>query len=230
MNYFKWTKELFTGSGEEDFNSLSQEELVKKASELDFENKQMDEKIEKLQKENSLLNNSIINKNNINQSHYSNFLKLMEINLLNSNDNSLDKNYSINTFKNFLYQDNIFLGTLEEDDIKYLSKKDMNNHFNWEKEKENYLLKQEILQNNLKTLYSNMFIIKENKIKINNNNIIEKEENEKENKVKEDNKVDDEKPKSNKKLKENKFMNPANDYVGTKKDKEVNVFEDILLD
>lgn len=228
MNYLKWTKDLFTGSsGEEDFNSLSQEELVQKASQLDFENKQMEEKLEKMKKENFLLSNSIINKNNKKQSEYSNFLKLMEANLLNLNDNSQNKNYSIDTFKKFLYLENIFQGTLEEDNIKFLpKKKDMNNNFNWEKDKENYQLKQEIIQNNLKALYSNMFIIKENKI----NNIIEKDENTKENKVNEDSKKDDVKQKSNNSLKENKFMNPDSNYIGAKKDKEVNVFEDILLD
>ena len=233
-NLFKWTKDFLTGSKEEDnFDSLSYEELLKKSSEFDFENKKMEEKIKELKKENAFLNNVIIRKNNTKDSQYSNFLKLMEKNLLNMN-NTLSNDYSISTFKNFLYNEKIFLGTLDEDDIKYLTKKDKDKEIDWEKEKEDYLLKQEILQKNLKDLYSNMFITKDNK---KNKNIIIKNDNENEKKEEEinnknnENKSNYEEKQKNKNIsKENNYMNNYyNNFNGNKKEKESNILEEFLF-
>jgi len=213
-NIFKWTKDLFTGSNEENYEALSHEELLKKASEVDYENKTMKEKIDKLDQQNSLLTNSIINKNNPKKSEYTNFLNLMEKNLLNSKKADLSKNYSIDAFKKFLYKEKLFFGTIEEDNINYLSKseKEKEDELDWEKEKENNLLKQELLEINLKALYSNMFVVKDNRP----NKIFKKESS-------------GEKNENKKIFKENRYMNPYNDYIGKKRDNQVNMLEEFLL-
>lgn len=222
----KLAKDLIIGSSDEDnFDSLSQEELVKKASELDIENKAMTEKIQKLKNENYLLDNSIIKKNGQNDTEYSHFLELMEKSLLNSKNVNVSNDYSIDTFKKFLYDQNIFLGTLEEDDINYLKKKGEENEFDWEKDKNDYQLKQEILKKNLKELYSNMFIVKNNKPKEN----IKKEKDFEDKKI--DNKIkEDENRQEKTKLKKDISLKLNNDNSGNKKEEQVNLYEDLLDD
>ena len=233
MDYFfkrtKNIKDFLTGSSEADnFESLSYEELLRKSSEFDFGNKKMAEKIKELERENSFLNNIIIRKNNNKKdSEYYNFLKLMENNLLHlKNDIQSTNDYSTNTFKNFLYNEKIFLGTLEEDDINYLAKRDKDNKLNWEKDKDNYLIKQEILQKNLKALYSNMFITKYSR------KVGEKREKEnKDNKKKNENKtIINEKQKNKMVTKEKNYMNNYNNnYIGNKNEN-ISDFLDDLLD
>ena len=203
----KWTNFL-TGSNEENFESLSHEDLLKRATEVDNENKKLKDEIDKLEEDNSFLNNSIINKNNAKKSEFTNFLYLMEKNLLNSKKSDLNNSYSIDDFKKFLYKEKLFFGTIDEDNINYLSKSESEkeNELNWENEKENNLLKQKLLEKNLKELYSNMFVIKDNKINKKNKN--------------------DEKQI----LKENNYMNSDNDYIGKKRDTETsNILEEFLL-
>ena len=234
MDYFfkrtKNIKDFLTGSSEEDnFESLSFEELLRKSSEFDFGNKKMEEKIKELERENRFLNNIIIRKNNNKKdSEYYNFLKLMENNLLYLKNDILSTNdYSTSTFKNFLYNEKIFLGTLEEDDINYLTKRDKDNKLNWKKDKGNYLIKQEILQNNLKALYSNMFITKYSR------KIGEKKEKEnKDNKKKNENKtIINEKQKNKMITKEKNYMNNYNNnnYI-VNKNENISDFLDDLLD
>ena len=222
----KLAKDLIIGSSDEDnFDSLSQEELVKKASELDIENKAMTEKIQKLKNENYLLDNSIIKKNGQNDTEYSHFLELMEKSLLNSKNVTVSNDYSIDTFKKFLYDQNIFLGTLEEDDINYLKKKGEENEFDWEKDKNDYQLKQEILKKNLKELYSNMFIEKNNKPKEN----IKKEKDFEDKKI--DNKIKEDENRQEKTiLKKDISLKLNNDNSGNKKEEQVNLYEDLLDD
>lgn len=222
----KLAKDLIIGSSDEDnFDSLSQEELVKKASELDIENKAMTEKIQKLKNENYLLDNSIIKKNGQNDTEYSHFLELMEKSLLNSKNVTVSNDYSIDTFKKFLYDQNIFLGTLEEDDINYLKKKGEENEFDWEKDKNDYQLKQEILKKNLKELYSNMFIVKNNKPKEN----IKKEKDFEDKKI--DNKIKEDENRQEKTiLKKDISLKLNNDNSGNKKEEQVNLYEDLLDD
>ena len=207
-------KNIIGSNGEENFEKLSFEDLLKKASSVDLDNKNIQKKLKSLNEENILLKNSIIKSNNHQNSEFSNFLKLSEKNLLNSQDNN---GYSIDNFKKFLYDNNLFYGTLEENDINYLK----NREINWDNEKENYLLKQEILQKNLKALYSNLFVPKAHEYK---KNVIKKEKKENN---KEEEKIDNNKKKENKKDIYKKF----NDNFKKKEDKEeINIYENILLE
>ena len=235
FDFSKFTNFLGGNNDEENLESLSHEDLLKRASEIQSENIDIQSKINKLTIENSLLNNSIINHKN-NKSEFSKFLNMMENYLLNSKNSSNPNDYSIDLFKQFLYKEQLFFGILDEENIKYLEiQKD--NKFNWANEKESYQLRQDILGKNLKDLYSNMFIIKENSSK---KNIKKNESKEKliKHEIKEEVK-DDNNNKNNNNNKhqekkerisnENKYIPPSNDFIAEKKSKEVNLLEDFLL-
>jgi hypothetical protein len=79
--FFNWSKGIIFGgssNAEIDYESLSHEDLLKKASEIEFENNNMKQKINKIIKENNLLKNSTIKKND-NESDYSKFLILIHL-------------------------------------------------------------------------------------------------------------------------------------------------------
>ena len=241
-------------TGEENFNSLSHDNLLKRASEIDAENKKIEEKINQLTKENSLLNNSIINSSNT-KSEYSKFLLLMQNNLLNIKSNKNVKETSIDSFKKYLYNDDLLFGTLEENDINYLKSFDKNK-LDWTNKKEAHQLRQDILEKNLKELYSNMFSIMENQLnkkakKIEHKKIIREEDNkeveekEKKNyiieknefnnnyqKNKEDNNNrDNEKKKPIKLLNEKLYNMSSNyDFPGKKKENDENLYNNLLND
>jgi hypothetical protein len=156
-NYLNFTNK------EVDLNSLSYEDLLRKVSSINSENTSLQNSINEISKENNLLTNSIINNNNKKNSEYSKFLDLMKINLLhNKSDNKDNKEYTNNDFKKFLYKEKLFYGCLEEKDINLLMKATKENVLEWDDEKirEKNKLKQEILEKNLKNLYSNIFAIK----------------------------------------------------------------------
>ena len=167
-------------TSEENFDSLSHDNLLKRASEIDAENKKMEEKIKQISKENSFLNNSIINSKN-NKSEFSKFLLLMQNNLLNIKSSKNEKETTIDSFKKYLYNDDLMFGTLEENDISYLKSFDKKK-LDWTNKKETHQLRQDILEKNLKELYSNMFSIMENQLnkkakKIEHKKIIREEDN-----------------------------------------------------
>jgi hypothetical protein len=243
-------------TGEENFNSLSHDNLLKRASEIDAENKKMEEKINQLTKENSLLNNSIINSKNT-KSEFSKFLLLMQNNLLNIKSNKNAKETSIDSFKKYLYNDDLLFGTLEENDIKYLKTFDKNK-LDWTNKKEAHQLRQDILEKNLKELYSNMFSIMENQlnkkekriehkkiVRKEDNNEMEEKEKEKQNNIIEKNEFnnnqkihnydnnnkDNEKKKPIKLLNEKLYNMGANyDFPGKKKENDENLYNNLLND
>ena len=238
-------------TSEENFDSLSYDILLKRASEIDDENKKMEEKINQLTKENSFLNNSIINSNNT-KSEFSKFLLLMQNNLLDIKDNKNGKETTIDSFKKYLYSDELLFGTLEENDIKYL-KSFEKNKLDWINKKEALQLRQDILQKNLKELYSNMFSIMENQLnkkskKIEHkkiireednkeveekkNNIVEKNEsyNNKKNNNDDNNNKDNDKKKPIKLLNEKIYNMNSNYGFGGKKENDENLYNNLLND
>lgn len=240
-------------SGEENFDSLTHDNLLKRASEIDAENKKMEEKINQLSKENSLLNNSIINSSNT-DSQFSKFLLLMQKNLLGIKNNKLTNETTIDSFKKYLYNDTLLFGTLEENDISFLKSFDKNK-LDWTNKKEAHQLRQDILEKNLKELYSNMFSIMENQLnkktkKIEHKNIIINEDNkeveEKEEKKKiieknefnnirnnndDNNYKDNDKKKPMKLLNEKLYNMSSNyDFPGKKKENDDNLYNNLLND
>ena len=106
------TNLLDFSSNEEDLNSLSKEDLLKKVSSINAENVSMQKSINEISKENYLLSNSIINDNNKKNSEFSKFLNVMQMNLLHLN-NINNINYTNNDFKKFLYNEKLFYGWIK---------------------------------------------------------------------------------------------------------------------
>ena len=229
------TNFLDFGNTDDDLNSLSQEELLRKVSSINQENLSLQKSINEISKENYLLNNSIVNDNNKKNSEFSKFLNLMQVNLIHNKNNS-DIKYTNKDFKKFLYKEKMFYGCLDENDIDILLKAKKDNKIEWDEKtiKEKNKLKQEILEKNLKNLYSNIFAIKvsnkKNKkekkeikeIKESNNNIIMKE-----------NKDDEKKKDKGKRLfEENKFLDLNMNkglYENKKNENEVNMLEKLIF-
>ena len=233
------TNFLDFGNTDDDLNSLSQEELLRKVSSINQENLSLQKSINEISKENYLLNNSIVNDNNKKNSEFSKFLNLMQVNLIHNknNNNNTDIKYTNKDFKKFLYKEKMFYGCLDENDIDILLKAKKDNKIEWDEKtiKEKNKLKQEILEKNLKNLYSNIFAIKVSNKKnkkekkeikdsngVNNNNIIKNE-----------NKDDEKKKVKGKKLfEENKFLDLNMNkglYENKKNENEVNMLEELIF-
>ena len=137
------TNFLDFGNTDDDLNSLSQEELLRKVSSINQENLSLQKSINEISKENYLLNNSIVNDNNKKNSEFSKFLNLMQVNLIH-NKNSSDIKYTNKDFKKFLYKEKMFYGCLDENDIDILLKAKKDNKIEWEEKaiKEKNKLKQ----------------------------------------------------------------------------------------
>ena len=220
---------------EEDIESLSYDELLRKVSEINSENVSLQNSIKEISKENYLLTNSIINNNNTNNSEFSKFLNLMQINLLHKISNNNTHPYTNEDFKKFLYKEKLFYGCLDEDDINILLKAKKDNILEWDNDqnKEKNKLKQEILEKNLKNLYSNMFTVKVNKKEENKNKKIEDENiNRKKNENIDKNVPKKEKKKDKKifddKLYSNFQMNNYN-LNENKQEKKTNLLEDLIF-
>ena len=220
---------------EEDIESLSYDELLRKVSEINSENISLQNSIKEISKENYLLTNSIINNNNTNNSEFSKFLNLMQINLLHKISNNNTRPYTNEDFKKFLYKEKLFYGCLDEDDINILLKAKKDNILEWDNDqnKEKNKLKQEILEKNLKNLYSNMFTVKVNKKEENKNKKIEDENiNRKKNENIDKNVPKKEKKKDKKifddKLYSNFQMNNYN-LNENKQEKKTNLLEDLIF-
>ena len=220
---------------EEDIESLSYDELLRKVSEINSENVSLQNSIKDISKENYLLTNSIINNNNTNNSEFSKFLNLMQINLLHKISNNNTRPYTNEDFKKFLYKEKLFYGCLDEDDINILLKAKKENILEWDNEqkKEQNKLKQEILEKNLKNLYSNMFTVKVNKKEENKNKKIE-DENIKEKKNENiDKNVPKKEKKKDKKIFDDKLYSnfQMNNYNlnENKQEKKTNLLEDLIF-
>ena len=229
----KLTNFLDFGNSEVDLNTLSYDELLKKVSEINSENTSLQKSITEISKENYLLDNSIVNDKNINNSEFSKFLNLMQINLLlKSNYNNI--NYTNNDFKKFLYKEKLFYGCLDEDDANFLIKAKEKNKIEWDDkiQKDKNKLKQEILEKNLKNLYSNIFSTKvKNKNKTynkeKNENLNNKEDKKEINNMKLDN--NEEKKKGKKLFNDKIFSNLDNNMFTNKKNNEVNILEELIF-
>jgi len=233
----KLTNFLDFGNSEVDLNTLSYDELLKKVSEINSENTSLQKSITEISKENYLLDNSIVNDKNINNSEFSKFLNLMQINLLHKSNNNI--NYTNNDFKKFLYKENFFYGCLDENDANFLIKAKEENKIEWDDkiQKDKNKLKQEILEKNLKNLYSNIFSTKVkyknktyNKEKSENLNNKEdkKEINNNINNMKLDNNKE-EKKKGKKLFNDKIFSNLDNNIFTNKKNDEVNILEELIF-
>ena len=147
-------------------------------------------------------------------------------------DNKDNKEYTNNDFKKFLYKEKLFYGCLEEKDINLLMKATKENVLEWDDEKirEKNKLKQEILEKNLKNLYSNMFVAKTNKNnkELNLKSITKNKTNEN---IKKN--IDSIINNSNNKVNttnEYKYNGlKMNNFIENRKESETNIFEDLIF-
>ena len=142
----------------QNFINKTHEELVDIASTFADENHIIKEQINTLMKENELLKNSIISNGSAKSSTFGKFYKDMKNTLLNIDDESAKEEGD--GFKQFLYDQFLFYGGLEEEDIHNLNQMNFSDA-EWEKSREIYMFKQNILERNYHELFRNLAISKE---------------------------------------------------------------------
>ena len=172
---------------DEKFNEMSKEELTNVASILSDENKKLKEKMNLIMNENNLLKNSIIN-NSEKNSEFGKIYNDLKETFLNFDDNE-NNNKNLNNFKTFLYNQFLFYGGIEEDDVNFINQININNDEEWEKNHEIFLFKQKILERNYNEIFRNLLISKEinNLIGKKNNFNNENKENKEKNFINENN-------------------------------------------
>ena len=205
MNLFNKVTDIFGLKNqltEDNYENMTKEQLVKTTSYLNNENKSIKSELTNIINENNLLNNSVINNSENNSSQFGKFFLDIKNSFFNDQYNDYYKD--LNSFKAFLYDNNLFYGGLEENDINLLKKKKINVDENWNDNKNAFLFKQKLLDRNYKELFKNLFISKEFNNLINSKNNVNYSFNEEKN-IKSNNFVVNEEPKNREKeINENK--------------------------
>ena len=249
MNLFNKVTDIFGLKNqltEENYENMTKEQLVKTTSYLNNENKSIKSELTNIINENNLLNNSVINNSENNSSQFGKFFLDIKNSFFNDQYNDYYKD--LNSFKAFLYDNNLFYGGLEENDVNLLKKKKINIDENWNDNKNAFLFKQKLLDRNYKELFKNLFKSKEFNNLINSknnvnysfneksNNIIENEEpKNRENEIHENKKIfseNNENLKLNReKEKDNEFITKMKETLPKKsKNTEKNLFDNLLDD
>ncbi len=146
---------------EEEFTMMSQQELCNVASVLKDENRVLKAKFSELSKENNLLKNSVINNSKDNsKSEFGKFFSNFKSTFLTMENNAnLEKN--LENFKSFLYNQFLFYGGIEEDDVNFLNALNINNDEEWATNKEIFLFRQKVLESNYREIFRNLFLSNE---------------------------------------------------------------------
>ncbi len=253
MNLFNKVTDIFGLKNqltEDNYENMTKEQLVKTTSHLNNENKSIKSELTKIINENNLLNNSVINNSDNNSSQFGKFFLDIKNSFFKDEYNDYYKD--LNSFKTFLYDNNLFYGGLEENDINLLKKKKINIDENWKDNKNAFLFKQKLLDRNYKELFKNLFISKEFNNLINsrnnvnysfnedkniksNNNIVNEEPKNRENEINENKKIFSENNQNIKlnreKEKDNEFVTKMKKTLPKKsKNTEKNLFDNLLDD
>lgn len=205
MNLFNKVTDIFGLKNqltEDNYENMTKEQLVKTTSYLNNENKSIKSELTNIISENNLLNNSVINNSDNNSSQFGKLFLDIKNSFFKDEYNDYYKD--LNSFKTFLYDNNLFYGGIEENDINLLKKKKINVDENWNDNKNAFLFKQKLLDRNYKELFKNLFISKEFNNLINSKNNVNYSFNEEKN-IKSNNFVVNEEPKNREKeINENK--------------------------
>lgn len=205
MNLFNKVTDIFGLKNqltEDNYENMTKEQLVKTTSYLNNENKSIKSELTNIISENNLLNNSVINNSDNNSSQFGKLFLDIKNSFFKDEYNDYYKD--LNSFKAFLYDNNLFYGGLEENDINLLKKKKINVDENWNDNKNAFLFKQKLLDRNYKELFKNLFKSKEFNNLINSKNNVNYSFNEEKN-IKSNNFVVNEEPKNREKeINENK--------------------------
>lgn len=192
IDSFRKNLGMFTGKHDqtihEKFTDMSHEDLVSTASILQEEYDNLKKNYGNLEKENKLLKNSVINNSSDQDSQFGKFYNNFKSVILDDNATT-DKN--LNDFKSFLYNEYLFYGGIEENDVNFLNQIKINEDSDWENNKNVFLFKQKILERNYREIFNNLLISNEinkflqknnknkNPIKVKDNYIHQEGKNEK---------------------------------------------------
>lgn len=192
IDSFRKNLGMFTGKHDqtihEKFTDMSHEDLLSTASILQEEYDILKKNYGNLEKENKLLKNSVINNSSEQDSQFGKFYNNFKSVILDDNATT-DKN--LNDFKSFLYNEYLFYGGIEENDVNFLNQIKINEDSDWENNKNVFLFKQKILERNYREIFNNFlisneinkFLQKNNKnknfVKINDNYITQDQKNNK---------------------------------------------------
>ena len=171
----------------EDYNKMTKEQLVPIATNLNNQNQELKNNLKSIMDYSALLNNSIINNSNDNNTQFGKMFIDLKKSLL-TYENGKNINNNSYEFKKYLYKNNLFFGGIEEDNINLLKEIKVKQDDEWLNNKNNLLFKQKLLERNYKELFRNLLISKEF------NNILDKplndNSNKKQNNVLNNNKIE----------------------------------------
>ena len=159
----------------EDYNKMTKEQLVPIATNLNNQNQELKNNLKSIMDDSALLNNSIINNSNDNNTQFGKMFIDLKKSLL-TYENGKNINNNSYEFKKYLYKNNLFFGGIEEDNINLLKEIKVKQDDEWLNNKNNLLFKQKLLERNYKELFRNLLISKEF------NNILDKPLNDNSNK------------------------------------------------
>ena len=140
------------------FADMSKEDLITTATILQEGYEKLKLDYNELQKENNLLKNSVINNSNDQSSEFGKFFNNFKNAIL---DEGVSPEKNLNDFKGFLYNEYLFYGGIEEDDVNFLNQINITDDADWEKNKKIYLFKQKILERNYREMFNNLLISNE---------------------------------------------------------------------
>ena len=229
------------------FQQMTHEELLMVTKTIKDANNNMKQSLNELTEKKKNLENTILNKPE-NSSDLKNIYKDLKYTFFSSND--VDINENKKDLKDFLYDQYMLYGGLEEEEINDLNQLQINED-KWCDNQDFFIFKQKILERNYQELFRNIFVSGElqnlfgikNTNEMNNINIIneennketnEKVQNENENKIEDDKKINnikletvDDKINSGEKKKKNKKKKKDNDKSKNKEKKNNNINYDM---
>ena len=187
MNIFKKYFNQSDNQINPDFEKMPQEQLINLAYSLKEKNNKQKEEIDKLTEENNNLKDSILNRKK-NTSEIKNIYKDLKNTLFSSDE--IDINEKNKEFNDFLYDQYLLYGGLEEEEINDLNQIKIKED-NWSDNKDLFIFKQKIIERNYQELFRNIAASNElkklyglnNVVNDNNSNIVKDSSN-----ISEDNK------------------------------------------
>ena len=148
------------GFDNEDYNKMSKEQLVPIATNLKNQNQELKNNLKNIMDECSLLENSIINNSNDNNTQFGKIFIDLKNSLLTYENGKNINNNSIE-FKKYLYRNNLLYGGIEEDNIDLLKEIKIKQDDEWKNNKDSVLFKQKLLERNYKEFFRNLLMSKE---------------------------------------------------------------------
>ena len=169
------------------FKQMAKDELLLTANTLKEANKNLKESLSEITSKNNSLKETILNKEKKNKSELKSIMHDLKYTLFSNEDfDNFDNNEKNKELNDFIYDQYLLYGGLEEEEINDLNQIKMKGD-NWASNKDFFILKQKIIEKNYQELFKNIAISDEfnklfpyNENEINNNlinNDLKTEEN-----------------------------------------------------